>query len=65
MLYFVFSFYIIMSIIYILIPLSLLILIAAIWFFFWAVNNDQYDDFDAPAYHILLDDQKGDTDKLL
>jgi len=27
-------------------------------FFFWAVNNDQYDDFDAPAYHILLDDKK-------
>lgn len=51
-----------MNIIYALIPLSLLILIVAVWFFFWAVNNDQYDDFDAPAHHILLDDEKGDND---
>ena len=51
-----------MEIIYILIPLSLVILFIAIYFFFCAVNNDQYDDFDSPAYHILLDDQKKDMD---
>ena len=47
-----------MKILYILIPLSLLVLFIAIYFFFWAVNNDQYDDFDAPSYHILFDDKR-------
>ena len=51
-----------MEIIYILIPLSLVILFIAIYFFFWAVNNDQYDDIDSPAYHVLLDDQKKNMD---
>ena len=47
-----------MDIVYILITLSLFLLIIAIYFFFWAVNDDQYNDFEAPAYHILLDDKK-------
>lgn len=47
-----------MSIIYVLIPLSLLILFIAICFFFWAINNNQYNDFDSPANHLLLDDQE-------
>lgn len=52
------SLVLLMEIIYILIPLSLVVLFIAVCFFFWAVNNDQYDDFDSPAYHVLLDDQK-------
>lgn len=47
-----------MKIIYILIPLSLLFLVFAVYFFFWAVNSNQYDDVDSPAYHILFDDKK-------
>lgn len=47
-----------MNIIYILIPLSILIFIIAISFFFWAVNNKQYEDFDTPSKHIILDDKK-------
>ena len=47
-----------MNIIYVLIPLSLLVISVAIVFFFWAVNNDQYDDFDSPSKHIILDDKK-------
>ncbi len=47
-----------MNIIYVLIPLSLLVVFVAIVFFFWAVNNDQYDDFDSPSKHIILDDKK-------
>ncbi len=44
--------------IYILIPLSFLIFIVAICFFFLAVYNNQYNDgLDAHAYHILLDDK--------
>lgn len=49
-----------MEIIYILILLVLLILVVAIYFFFWAVNSDQFEDIDSPAYHIIIDDKKDD-----
>jgi cbb3-type cytochrome oxidase maturation protein len=45
-----------MNIIYVLIPLSLLLMVLAIGFFFWAVKNDQFDDLDTPALDILDDD---------
>jgi len=45
-----------MKIIYILIPLSLVLLSLAVWAFFWAVRNDQFDDLDTPAMDILDDD---------
>jgi cbb3-type cytochrome oxidase maturation protein len=45
-----------MSILYILIPLALLILGGAVWAFFWAVGNGQFDDMDTPAVRILMDD---------
>jgi len=46
-----------MSIIYILIPLSVILMTFAIGFFFWAVKNDQFDDLDTPALDIL-DEEK-------
>ncbi len=45
-----------MSILYLLIPLALLILGAAVWAFFWAVSSGQFDDLDTPAVRIILDD---------
>ncbi len=45
-----------MSILYLLIPLALLLLGAAVWAFFWAVGSGQFDDLDTPAMRILLDD---------
>lgn len=45
-----------MQIIYLLIPLSLALLAVAIWAFFWAVGNGQFDDLDSPALDILDDD---------
>jgi cbb3-type cytochrome oxidase maturation protein len=47
-----------MSILYVLIPLALLILGGAVWAFFWAVGNGQFDDLDTPAVRIILDDDK-------
>ncbi|GAB4173667.1 MAG: hypothetical protein Kow0020_08930 [Wenzhouxiangellaceae bacterium] len=44
-----------MSIIYVLIPLSLMLLSLAVWAFFWAVRNDQFDDLDTPALDVLDD----------
>jgi cbb3-type cytochrome oxidase maturation protein len=46
-----------MNIIYVLIPLSIILMVLAIAFFFWAVKNDQFDDLDTPALDILDEDQ--------
>jgi cbb3-type cytochrome oxidase maturation protein len=39
-----------------LIPLSLLLLVAAAWAFVWAVRRGQFEDLDTPAIDILRDD---------
>lgn len=39
----------------VMIPLSLLLLSGAVAAFFWAVNHDQFDDFDTPELLPLLD----------
>ena len=36
-----------------LIPLSLVLIGAGVWAFFWAVNSGQFDDLDAPGREIL------------
>jgi len=47
-----------MNIIYVLIPLSILLMLLAIGAFFWAVRNDQFDDLDTPALDILDEDDE-------
>lgn len=46
-----------MSVLYLLIPVAVLAVAFAIWLFFWAVNNGQYDDLDSPAHSILFDEE--------
>lgn len=53
-----------MEIIYVLIPLSVLLMVLAIGAFFWAVRNDQFDDLDTPALDILDDDEDSDDDNI-
>ena len=45
-----------MEILYLLIPLSLLLVGAIIWIFLWAVRSGQFDDLEGPAHQILMDD---------
>lgn len=45
-----------MSIIYIVLPLALLIVLAAVLAFTWAARRGQFDDLDTPALRILHDD---------
>lgn len=47
-----------MNAILISIPISIILVAVAIWFFFWAVRSGQYDDLDSPAYSILHDEQE-------
>ena len=45
-----------MSIALLLVPLALVLLGGAIYAFFWAVDNDQFEDLDTVARHALDDD---------
>ena len=47
-----------MNILLLLIPMSLLLLAAAVWAFVWAVKRGQFDDLDTPALDILRDDPR-------
>lgn len=47
-----------MNILFILIPVSLLLLAVAVWAFLWAVNHDQFEDLEGPAHSILFDDDE-------
>jgi|JI10StandDraft_1071094.scaffolds.fasta_scaffold54509_3 cbb3-type cytochrome oxidase maturation protein len=46
-----------MNILLVLIPLSLILVLAAVYAFFWAVDNDQFEDMETPALDILADDE--------
>ena len=47
-----------MNILLALIPISLLLLGAAVWAFVWAVKRGQYDDLDTPPLDILRDSDR-------
>ncbi len=47
-----------MIILYLLIPLSLVLVAFGLWAFFWAVKQGQFDDLSSPAASILLDDDR-------
>lgn len=47
-----------MSIIYVLIPLSMLLSAVAIAIFFWAIKHDQFEDLEGPAHKIIFDERE-------
>jgi cbb3-type cytochrome oxidase maturation protein len=47
-----------MEIIYLLIPISLLLLALIVWILLWAVRDGQYDDLEGPAHRILMDEDQ-------
>jgi cbb3-type cytochrome oxidase maturation protein len=46
-----------MYMLFVLIPLSLVLVAAAVWAFFWAAGSGQFDDLQSAGWDILLDDQ--------
>ena len=46
-----------MSVIYVLLPVAVLLAIAAVAAFVWAVRRGQFDDLDTPAVRMLHDDE--------
>ena len=49
-----------MNMIFVLVLLSLLLVVASVWAIHWAINKNQFDDLDSPAYSILEDDTPAD-----
>jgi cbb3-type cytochrome oxidase maturation protein len=47
-----------MEIIYLLIPISLILLGVIVWILLWAVRSGQYDDLEGPAHRILMDEDR-------
>lgn len=45
-----------MNSLYLLAPIALVLVVIAVRAFFWAVDNDQFDDLDAAGRSILFDD---------
>ena len=47
-----------MEIIYLLIPISLILLAVIVWILLWAVRSGQFDDMEGPAHRILMDEDR-------
>ena len=47
-----------MDILFVLIPLSLILVAGAFWAFFWAVDAGQFEDLDSPGWDAIEEDQK-------
>ena len=49
-----------MDILYLLIPLSVVLVAVIVAAFLWAIRSGQFDDLDGPAHRILSDDDERD-----
>lgn len=47
-----------MEILYLLIPISLLLVAVIVIILFWAVRSGQFEDLEGPAHQILMDDDE-------
>lgn len=52
-----------MEVLYLLIPLSLVLVGLIVWVFLWAIRSGQFDDMEGPAHQILMDDDDIPTEK--
>lgn len=52
-----------MEILYLLLPLSLVLLVFAIFAVRWAIKNRQFDDLDSPAMIPLFDDTEEERNR--
>lgn len=44
------------SSLYILVPLSVVLVFGIAWLFWWSVRSGQFDDMEGPAFKLLMDD---------
>ena len=51
-----------MDILYLLIPLSIVLVFLIGAGFWWSLKSGQFDDLDGPGYRILMDDDRARTE---
>lgn len=51
-----------METLYLLIPLSLILVGVAVWVFFRMSDSGQFDDMEGPAHSVLMDDDRPRND---
>ena len=52
-----------MDILYLLIPLSLVLVFVIAVLFWWSLKSGQYEDLEGPGYRILMDEDKVEESK--
>ena len=53
-----------MDILFLLIPLSLVLVFVIAALFWWSVHSGQYEDLDGPGHTVLMDDDRpGEAEK--
>lgn len=50
-----------MEALYLLVPLSVMLVALAVWIFFGAAESGQFEDLEGPGMRILVDDDRGDA----
>ncbi len=50
-----------MEILYLLIPISVILVFLIGIAFWWSLRNGQFDDMEGPGYRVLMDDDKPST----
>ncbi|KAF0164710.1 MAG: cytochrome oxidase maturation protein cbb3-type [Rhodocyclaceae bacterium] len=50
-----------MDILYLLIPLSLVLVFVIAALFWWSLRSGQYEDLEGPGHRILMDDDRADA----
>lgn len=51
-----------MEILYLLIPVSVLLVFGIAVAFWWSVKSGQFDDLEGPGFRILMDDDRAPTE---
>lgn len=49
-----------MESLYLLIPLSIVLVFVIGVIFWWATRSGQFDDLEGPGFHVLMDDERQD-----
>lgn len=47
-----------MESVYLLIPISVILVFVIAWIFWWSVRSGQFDDLEGPGFRILMEDDK-------
>ncbi len=53
-----------MTLLYVIIPIAIFLVSSFVFFFLWAVKEEQFDDLETPAHKMLIDDWNDKPEKV-